>query len=387
MIQELTTEIVKSISNVSGGGVPLHEPEVGGNARKYVTDCLDTGWVSTAGGYVEKFEDTLTEFTGAEHAIATMNGTAALHIALMLVDVKPGDEVVVPSQSFVATANAVSYCGGIPHFADCDLQTLGLDADKLRTHLTGIADRQNGQTINRRTGRPLKSVVCMHSFGHSVDLDALLSVCADFDLPLVEDAAESLGTYYKGDHTGTRGLISALSFNGNKIVTSGNGGAVLTNDDGLADRARHLTTTAKLKHQWEFEHDQVGYNYRLSNLSAALGCAQMEMLPSFIRRKRDLSKLYENAFDGIDEVQIFTETEFCRSNYWLNVLLLDKANLELRDSVLLAANETGIGARPAWIPSHRLKMFAECPRMDLSVTENLYARIIALPSSAKLAGD
>ena len=387
MIRELTTQIVNSISDVSGGRAVLHEPEITGNAHKYVTNCLDTGWVSTAGGYVPKFEDKLTEFTGAKHAIATMNGTAALHIALVLAEVKPGDEVIVPSQSFIATANAVSYCGAVPHFADCNENTLGLDPDKLRDHLAEIAAQENGVTINRQTGRPVKCVVCMHSFGHSVDLDAILDVCGDFNLPLIEDAAESLGSYYRGDHTGTKGLISALSFNGNKIVTSGNGGAVITNDDELAEKARHLTTTAKLEHQWEFEHDQIGYNYRLSNLSAALGCAQMEMLPSFLERKRTLADLYQKAFENVDGLGIFREADFSRSNYWLNVLLLDVSDLNLRDSILRAANDAGLGTRPAWMPSHRLEMFAGCPRMDLSVTENLYGRIITLPSSAKLAGD
>lgn len=385
MIQELTAKILNSISDVSGSQAALHEPEVAGNAHKYVADCLDTGWVSTAGSYVSKFEKTLTEFTGVGNAVATMNGTAALHVALLLSGAGRGDEIIVPSQSFVATANAVSYCGAVPHFADCDEKTLGIDAEKLREHLTEVADRVDGRTINKRSGRTINSVVCMHSFGHPVDLDAVLEVCGEFELPLVEDAAESVGSYYKGAHTGGKGLVSAFSFNGNKIVTAGNGGAVMTNDEALADKARHLTTTAKLDHRWEYEHDKVGYNYRLSNINAALGCAQMEMLPSFIERKRRLAERYRSAFEHIAGAKIFTEAKFSQSNYWLNVLILEKEDMALRECILEATSQVGITTRPAWVPSHKLKMFYNCPAMDMTVTESLYRRIITLPSSPKLA--
>ena len=381
----MTTPIIEAITAVAGKKAALHEPEIFGNASRYVNDCLNTGWVSTAGSYVNKFEKMLSDYTGVPNVIATMNGTSALHAALLVAGVKAGDEVIIPALTFVATANAVTYCGADPHFADCEERTLGLDPAKLADHLKHVGHMENGYYCNKNSGKRITAIICMHTFGHPVNLDALLAVANEYGIPLIEDAAESLGSFYKGIHTGNTGLLSVLSFNGNKIVTTGAGGALLTHDQALADRVRHLTTTAKKKHSWEFDHDQIGYNYRISNISAALGCAQLEELNSFLSRKRVLADRYQEAFDGIAEAAIFTEPENCQSNYWLNALLLTKDNINKRNDILNQTNEAGLQTRPAWVPMHQLKMFEPAAKMDLSITENLHRRIITLPSSPRLA--
>ncbi len=385
MTSRLTGEITARLRSISGGPAPLHEPEFAGNEWDYVKECLDTGWVSTAGDYVGRFEEALSGFTGARHAVATVNGTAALHACLMLVGVEAGDEVIVPALTFVATANAVAYTGAHPHFADSEENTLGLDAARLDKHLDEITETKNGGRVNRKTGRPISAIVCVHTFGHPCNLDALTEVGRRYSLPLIEDAAESLGSYYQGRHTGNDGLLSALSFNGNKIVTTGGGGAILTNDPGLAERARHLTTTAKTPHEWEFIHDQVGYNYRLPNINAALGLAQMEQLAGFLEQKRRLAGRYREAFANVDGVRFFDEPEGCRSNYWLNVLMVDREYASHRDEIIKAADADGLMARPAWTLMHRLQMYKECPRMELGVAEDIYRRLINIPSSPRLA--
>ena len=281
--------VVEALASVVPAPAELHEPEIAGREWEYVKECLDTGWVSTAGAYVDRFETMLADVTGVAHAVAIVNGTAALHAALALAGVEAGDEVIVPTLTFVATANAVAYLGARPHFADSEEKTLGLDAAKLADHLERITDIQGGRCINTHTGRPIRAVICMHTFGHPVDLDVLTEVCRRFGLVLIEDAAESLGSYYKGRHTGAWGRLSVLSFNGNKTVTTGGGGAILTNDADLARAARHLTTTAKMPHDWEFVHDQIGYNYRMPNVNAAIGCAQLERLGDFVERERRLT--------------------------------------------------------------------------------------------------
>jgi len=364
--------------------VSLHEPLFGGNEWHYVKECLDTGWVSSVGKYVDEFEKRLIEFTGAKSAVALVNGTAALHICLKLVGVRENDEVIVPTLTFVATANAVSYCGAVPHFADSDERTLGLDPAKLGSYLRETGEIRKDGCYNRQTGRRIKAVVPMHTFGHPVDLDPLQELCRTFNLEMVEDAAESLGSYYQGRHTGNWGRVSALSFNGNKVITTGGGGAIITNDGELGRLAKHLTTTAKVPHRWAFSHDMVGYNYRLPNINAALGCAQLEQLPSFLEKKRALSRRYLKAFAEIKGVTFFREPEFARSNYWLNVLLLDEEFAGERDGLLAMANDSGIMSRPAWTLMHRLPMFRECPRMDLSIAESLERRLINIPSSAAL---
>ncbi|MFZ3131153.1 MAG: LegC family aminotransferase [Desulfosporosinus sp.] len=364
--------------------IALHEPLFKGNEWNYVKKCLDSGWVSSAGRNVDLFEKQLAEYSGIKHVIAVVNGTAALHICLQLAGVTTGDEVLVPALTFIATANAVSYSGAVPHFADNEERTLGLDPFKLGDYLHEISELRAESCFNKKSGRRIKAVVPMHTFGHPVDIDPLIEVCQRYKLMLVEDAAESLGSLYKGYHTGSWGRLSALSFNGNKIVTTGGGGAILTNESSLAVLARHLTQQAKLPHAWSFNHDMVGYNYRMPNINAALGCAQLEQLPEFIEQKRSLAVRYQEAFADLKGVKAFKEAAFARSNYWLNVLLLDEEYSAARDTILELTNKLGIMTRPAWTLMHKLPMYQYCPRMDLSVAENLERRIINLPSSAFL---
>ncbi len=364
--------------------VALHEPEFGGNEWAYVKRCLDEGMVSSIGGFVERFEKALVDYTGAGHAVAVVNGTAALHVCLRLVDVQPGDEVLVPALTFVATANAVRYCGAEPHFIDSSETTLGVDPHRLDAYLREIADVRGDGCINRRSGRRIRAVVAMHTFGHPVELDALVDVCQRFRLELVEDAAQSLGSFYKGRHTGNWGKVSALSFNGNKIVTTGGGGAILTSDATVAARAKHLTTTAKIPHHWTMEYDEVGFNYRLPNINAALGCAQLEQLPDFVTRKRALAERYRAALAGVNGVRFFVEPAQTQSNYWLNALLVEQGGIARRDELLTLTHAQGLGTRPVWTLLHRLPMYRGCPRMELSVAERLEASVINLPSSAAL---
>lgn len=362
----------------------LHEPFFKGNEWAYLKECLDSRWVSSLGEYVPLFEKRLEEFIGIKHAIAVVNGSAALHIALLLLGVSPGEEVLIPALTFVATANAVRYCGAIPHFVDCETRTLGLDSFKLGEYLEQIAEIRNEGCFNKKSGRPIKAVIPMHTFGQPVDMEPLLEVCPRYRLKLIEDAAESLGSYYQGKHTGKMGQVSILSFNGNKIVTTGGGGAVITDDDYLARLARHLSTQAKLPHPWLYFHDRLGFNYRMPNINAALGCAQMEQLPGFIKQKRELAGRYQEAFADVFGVKVFKEADFARSNYWLNVLLLDEEYSGQRDNLLELTNSQGIMTRPAWTLMPELPMFKDCPHMDLAGAESLARRIINVPSSAFL---
>ena len=365
--------------------VPLHEPEFRGREREYVVDCVETGWVSSVGSYVDRIEAELARITGVRRAIATSNGTAALHICLLLAGVRHGDEVLIPTLTFVATANAVVYCGAAPHFVDCEAVSLGVDADKLDAHLGDIAEVRGGECWNRDTGARIRALVVMHTFGHPADLDALEAVAERWQIALVEDAAESLGSYYRGVHTGSRGLVSALSFNGNKLVTTGGGGAVLTNDDTLAARAKHLTTTARTAHRWNFMHDEIGYNYRMPNLNAALGCAQLERLDDMLARKRLLARRYAAAFADVGGAAFLSEPADTASNYWLNAIVLERWAAPMRDSLLDALNGQGMMARPIWTLMHHLPMFASAARANLATAEDLEARVVNLPSSPGLA--
>ena len=376
--------IVEAIRSVAGDRAGLHEPEFAGREREYVLETIDSGWVSSVGSYVDRFEQRLAEIVGAERAVATGNGTAALHIALLLGGVQPGDEVLTPALTFIATANAVTYCGAIPHFVDATDETLGVDPAALDDYLAEIGERRGDVLVNRRTGRPIRAVLPMHTFGHPVDLDALLAVCERHGIVLVEDAAESIGSLYKGRHTGTFGRVGAISFNGNKTVTTGGGGAVICTDPEMGRRAKHLTTQAKVPNRWEYIHDEIGYNYRLPNINAALGCAQLEQLDGFIADKRRLADRYATAFADVPGVRPFHEPSFATSNYWLNVLLLDEPDMALRDEVLAATNDAGLMTRPVWRLMHRLPMYADNPRMPLPVAEALEARIVNIPSSARL---
>lgn len=381
----LAGQIVEAIRAVAGSGpVALHEPAFAGNEWVYVKECLDTGWVSSVGKFVDRFEADLSAYTGAKHAVAVVNGTAALHIALKLAGVQVGDEVLIPALTFVATANAVAYCGATPHFVDSEERTLGMAAQALREYLNSITEIRSGQCVNRNTGRVVRALVPMHTFGHPVDIDGLLAVARDFHLALVEDAAESLGSTYHGRHTGTFGLMGTLSFNGNKTITTGGGGAILTNDTEIARHAKHLTTTAKVPHRWDFVHDEIGYNYRLPNINAALGCAQLEQLPGFLKAKREIFGRYLDSFAGVAQAHIVVEPENCHSNYWLQALLLDESVASQRDVILAATNDAGLMTRPAWTLMHQLEPYRACSRMELPVAELLQRRLINLPSSSFL---
>lgn len=379
--------VVAAVAGVVGNAkrpVPLHEPRIAGREWNYVKQCLDSGWVSSGGGWTDEFETRLATACGTKAAVAVVNGTAALQVALRLSGVGPGDEVIVPSLTFVATANAVSHCGGVPHFVDAEETTLGLDPRKLAAHLERIAARGGDGVINRETGRTIRAVVPVHVFGHPVDMTALAVVCEEFGLPIVEDATESLGSTYRDRPCGGFGRVGVLSFNGNKIVTTGGGGALVTNDEALARQARHLTSTAKLPHRWEFLHDAVGWNFRMPSLNAALGIAQIEMLDTFVTAKRALARRYADAFAGMAGVHWFAEPPDAASNYWLNAILLDDDSGAARDAVLEATHAAGLLTRPAWTLMHRLPMYRDCPRGDLSMSESLERRLVNLPSSAAL---
>lgn len=359
--------------------VPLHEPTFDDTEIDYVTDCVKSGWVSSVGKYVDRFEKELAEFTGVKRAVAVVNGTAALHIALKVAGVQAHDEVFMPSLTFVATANAASYLQAIPHFVDVSEETLGLDPIKLEEHIKDIGEMKSGQLVNKQTGRIIRAVVPMHTFGHPVDLDPLVELCERYNLVLVEDAAESLGSYYKGTHTGGFGRVSALSFNGNKIMTTGGGGAILTNDDKLADYAKHITTTAKVPHRWAYEHDEIGYNYRMPNINAALGCAQLLKVPMFIEQKRQLTEAYVDLISRLAGVTLFKEPAHTKGNYWLQTLVLDQTIS--RDNVLDLLNENGVMSRPIWTPMDELEPFQNMPKSDLSVTKQLKNSLINIPST------
>lgn len=383
----LVERIVGAIHDVvgdQGGFTALHEPCFSGREWEYVKDCLDTGWVSSVGEYVNRFEKQLADIAGCRHAIATSSGTSALHICLELAGAGLGDEVLVPTLSFVATANAVKYTGAEPHFVDCDKATLAVDPALLEAYLGEIGEIRGGTCYNKRTGKRIQALVVVHMLGHPCRIDALAEVASRYHLTLVEDAAEALGSTYRGRHAGQWGCLAALSFNGNKTITTGGGGAVLTDDDELASVAKHLTTTAKVPHQWEARHDRVGYNYRLPNLNAALGCAQLEQLPAFIESKRELARRYAEAFEGLDGVQFVLEPDGCRSNYWLCSLLLDEDHACHLETLLERTNSEGIMTRPAWNLLHELPMYAECQRSTLTFSESISRGLINLPSSPGL---
>lgn len=381
----LADQVVSAIRAAIGTGTAvLHEPSFNGNEWTYLKECLDSTFVSSVGKFVDRFEADLASYTGAKHAVAVVNGTAALHVALRLAGVQPNDEVLIPALTFVATANAVAYCGAVPHFVDSEERTLGIDPDALRDHLQRVAEIRSGQCVNRDSGRVIRAMVPMHTFGHPVDIEGLLAVARDFQLALVEDAAESLGSMVEGRHTGTFGVMGTLSFNGNKTITTGGGGAILTNDSELARHAKHLTTTAKVPHRWEYVHDEIGYNYRLPNINAALGCAQLEQLPDYLSSKRRLFERYQAAFAEVQHASIFVEPKACQSNYWLQTLVLDKSAAEQRDAILTATNDAGLMTRPVWALMHELVPFKDCPRMDLTVAQSLSQRLINIPSSPGL---
>jgi perosamine synthetase len=383
-LSQIITESIQRALNHPKEFVPLHEPRFSGNESKYVQECIDSTFVSSVGKFVDRLENDLKEYTGAKYVVAATNGTAALHMALLLAGIESGDEVLIPALTFAATANSVRYCYAYPHFVDSEESSLGINPDSLREYLGNITEQRSGYCFNRRTGKRILAIVPVHIFGHPCRLEELMVVAKDFNLVIIEDAAESLGSFYQGQHTGTFGLLGTLSFNGNKTITTGGGGAILTNDSELAKRAKHLTTTAKLSHPWEYIHDEVGYNYRMPNLNAALGCAQLEQLSEFLVSKRSLFERYQEFFRDIENVSILTEPKGSRSNYWLQTLLLNDSVEDKRDEILEATNSIGLMTRPVWKLLHKQTPYCDCPCAPIPIAESLERRIINLPSSTGL---
>jgi aminotransferase in exopolysaccharide biosynthesis len=375
---------IREIYKTPTGFLPLHEPRFIGNEEKYVLDAIKSTFVSSVGEYVNRFEEMMCQITGAKHVVAMVNGTNALHLGLELIGVKQGDEVLTQPLTFVSTANAISYCKATPHFIDVDKDTMGLSPMKLKAHLQEIAEIKNGHCYNRNTGRRIAACVPMHTFGLALYIEELKTVCDEYNIPIVEDAAESLGTYANDKHTGTFGEIGIFSFNGNKTVTCGGGGALVTNNDALAKKAKHLSTQAKVPHKWEYTHDEIGYNYRMPNLNAALACAQLEMLPQFIENKRKTHHMYASYLKNNTALQLAEEIENTKSNYWLNAILLESK--EKREEFLTFTNENGIMTRPIWKLMNHLDLFKDCPKGNLVNAEYLEERIVNITSSVRING-
>ena len=361
--------------------IPLHEPRFIGNEKKYLNDCIDSTFVSSVGKYVDTFEKEFAKTVGSKFAIATVNGTAALHISLILADVKKDDEVITQPLTFIATCNAISYIGAKPIFVDVDLDTMGLSPDSLKNFLETNCEVVENICINKTTNRQIKACVPMHTFGHPCRIEEIKDICDIWNITLVEDAAESLGSFYKNRHTGTFGKIGAFSFNGNKIITSGGGGVIVTDDESLAKRAKHITTTAKIPHPYEYVHDETAYNYRLPNINAALLVAQLEQLENFLNSKRELAKIYKEFFLQ-NGVKFIEEPENSKSNYWLQAVLLE--NVKQRHDFLEFTNKNGVMTRPIWKLMNELEMFKDCQKTDLKNAKYLEERVVNIPSSVRL---
>ena len=386
----LAKKLSEDISNILGTAlgdvprpVPLHAPVISNVDISKVNDCLSTGWVSSVGAYVNQFEDRLCEITGARHAVAVVNGTSALHLSLVACGIRPEDEVLVPAFTFVATPNAVSYCGAIPHFVDSDSFTLGLDPVTLSKYLSTISvPHPSGRGIcNKSTGRRISAVIPMHTFGHPVNMAPLLELADYYQLLIIEDAAESLGSFIDSKHTGTIGHAGILSFNGNKIITTGGGGAILTNDTNVALRVKHLSTTAKVAHQWSFMHDEVAWNYRMPNLNASLGCAQLSKLSYYLTHKRQLAKQYMDLFADHPDLNFVDEPSNTHSNFWMNTLLLSDRAVSERESILSLLQNEGYLCRPGWTLMTNLPMYESAPRSPLPIATLLSESSINIPSS------
>lgn len=362
--------------------IPLHEPRFLGNEKTYLNECIDSTFVSSVGKYVDTFEKEFAKKVGSKYAIATVNGTAALHIALILAGVTTEDEVITQSLSFIATSNAIAYTQAQPIFLDVDINTLGLSAKALETFLQTHCECINNQCINQTTKKRIKACVPMHTFGHPCEIDAIKQLCEKWNIILIEDAAESLGSYYKNQHTGTFGKIGTFSFNGNKIITSGGGGVIITDDEALAKRAKHLTTTAKIPHPYEYIHDEIGYNYRMPNLNAALLVAQLEQLEGFLKSKRDLSLIYDNFFATYANIEFIKEPKDAKSNYWLQAIKFESQ--EKRDEFLVFSNENQVMTRPIWKLLNELEMFKHCQCDDLINAKYLEQRVVNIPSSVRV---
>jgi len=363
------------------GFVPLHGPKFIGNEKKYLNECIDSTFVSSVGKFVDEFERKIASYTGTKYAVATSNGTSALHIALLLANVENNDEVITQPLTFVATCNAINYCGAQPVFVDVDQDTMGMSPSALKEFLKNNTSIKNQQCINNKTGRVIKACVPMHTFGHPCKIDEIKDICNKYHIALIEDAAESLGSYYKNKHTGTFGQMGVMSFNGNKIITAGGGGCIITDDETLAKKAKHLTTTAKVPHKWKYAHDMIGYNYRMPNLNAALLVAQLEQLDGFLENKRLLANKYKEFFKKSDIVFV-TELENSKSNYWLNTIILKDG--QQRDEFLDKTRSQNVMTRPIWKLMNKLPMFNNAQCGDLTNSEWLEDRVVNIPSSAIL---
>lgn len=377
-------KITDFIHDLYGGGdfIPLAVPVFIGNEKKYLNECIDTTFVSSVGKFVDRFEEDTAKYTGCKRAVVCVSGTNALHMSLMLAGVERDDEVLTQALTFIATCNALSYIGAHPVFIDVDRDTMGLSPVSIREWLAKNSEQKNGECYNKHTGRRVKACVPMHTFGHPVHLDELVEVLKEYNIELVEDAAESIGSLYKGKHTGTFGKIGALSFNGNKTITTGGGGMMLFNDEELGAYAKHITTQAKIPHRWEFRHDHIGYNYRMPNINAALGCAQLEHIEEYVASKRETAKAYEEFFKNIDGIDFFTEPENTRSNYWLNVVILK--DREAQQDFLQYTNDNGVMTRPIWELMSRLPMFENSENDGLKNTIWFADRVVNIPSSVRI---
>ena len=362
--------------------VPLSVPVFIGNEKKYLNECIDTTFVSSVGKFVDRFEDDMAKYTGSKRAVVCVSGTNALHMSLMLAGVQRDDEVLTQALTFIATCNALSYIGAHPVFIDVDKDTMGLSPVAVREWLAKNSVQKNGECFNKNSGRRVKACVPMHTFGHPVHLDELVEVLKEYNIELVEDAAESIGSLYKGKHTGTFGKVGALSFNGNKTITTGGGGMMLFNDEELGAFAKHITTQAKIPHRWEFRHDHIGYNYRMPNINAALGCAQLEHIEEYVASKRETAKAYEEFFKDVPDIEFFVETPDTRSNYWLNVVILNDKESQL--NFLEYTNDHGVMTRPIWELMNKLPMFEKCEHDGLKNTIWFADRVVNIPSSVRI---
>lgn len=378
------SKIISFIKELYGGNefTPLAVPVFAGNEKKYLEECIDSTFVSSVGQFVDRFEKDMAAYTGCKRAVVCVSGTNALHMSLMLVGVERDDEVLTQALTFIATCNALSYIGAHPVFIDVDKSTMGLSPDAMKEWLANNAEIRNGQCYNKNTGRRIKACVPMHTFGHPVRIEEIVQLCEEYHIELVEDAAESIGSLYKGKHTGTFGKVGAISFNGNKTITTGGGGMMLFNDEELGAFAKHLTTQAKIPHRWEFRHDHIGYNYRMPNINAALGCAQLENLDKYVASKRQVAVEYAEFFKNIDDIDFFTEPENCYSNYWLNAVILKDKESQL--NFLQETNDNGVMTRPIWELMNRLPMFENCENDGLKNTIWFADRVVNIPSSVRL---
>jgi perosamine synthetase len=374
---ESVVTFIREVFN-SDSFIPLHEPRFFGNEKQYLNECIDSTFVSSVGKFVDRFEKEIARYTRSKYAIATCNGTAALHISLILAGVKPGDEVITQPLTFVATSNAIKYCNASPIFIDVDKDTMGLSPIALDSFLKENCLMEGSNCINKVTGKKIKACVPVHTFGHPCRIDKIKSICEKWNIELVEDAAESLGTLYKDKHTGTFGKSGVISFNGNKIITAGGGGCIVTDDEIFANKAKHITTTAKIPHKWNYAHDIIGYNFRMPNINAALLVAQLEQLNKFCVNKRELADRYLNFFSN-EKINFICEPKNSRSNYWLNAIVLEN-RLE-RDEFLEFTNENAIMTRPIWTLMNNLEMYKEFQSGDLSNSEWLQDRVVNIPSS------